>query len=57
MSVEVLVRLVGSIIMCLVETPSTKLCLLVVHMKLAVLAKLDSVFVRVLGRKSRPRKL
>ena len=56
-SVEVLVRLVGSTIMCLVETPSTKMRLLVVHIKLAVVAKLDSVFDRVLGSNGRLRKL
>ena len=53
-SVEDLVGLVGSTHMCLVETPSTILLLLVVHMKLAVLAKADSVFDRVPRSKTRP---
>ena len=49
-----LVGRVGYTYVCLVETPSTILLLLVVHVKLTVLAKIDSVFDRVPRSKNRP---
>ena len=51
-SVEDLVGLVGYMYVCLVETLSVMLVVLVVYMKLAVLANFDSAFDRLIRSKN-----